>query len=256
VAHDPGHLFGGVLADQSADEVQSAIDTGQHAGGSQHAQPAETQVGALDDALAAGIADLQTDGALASGARATATVGTLFNRTGRCGAAALRHAALLAVLLLGQQVGVLVLILAEVEAQVVDDVAGVHDVRAIGHVALRGVAADDFELGHVVRVGGGGQAGEDACFAEEEGTGADAHESALAGGVLLLLLGEGFDEGEGLGLGFEDFLGLAADDDQDVDFVQAFHGVGVAHVGFDGGALGAGHVLVAAGEDGAEGFGL
>jgi hypothetical protein len=256
VAHDPGHFFGGVLADQGADEVQGAVDTGQHARGSQHAQAAEAEVGALDYALAAGVADLQADGALASGAHAATAVGTLLDRAGRCGATALRHAALLAVLLLGQQVRVLVLVLAEVEAQVVDDVAGVHDIRTIGHVALRSVAADDFELGHEVRVGGGGEAGQDAGLAEEERAGADAHEGALAGGVLLLLLGEGFDEGERLGLGLEDFLRLAADDDEDVDFVQARHGVGVAEVGFDGGALGAGHVLVVAGEDGAEGFGL
>ena len=256
MAHDPGDFLGAVLADEGADEVQSAVDAGQHAGRGQDAQPAEAEVGALEDALAAGVADLEADGALASSARAAPAVGTLLDRAGGRGAAALRHAALLAVLLLGQQVGVFVLVLAEVEAQVVDDVAGVHDVGAVGHVALGSVAADDLELGHEVRVGGGGEAGQDARLAEEERAGADAHEGALAGRVLFLLLGEGFDEGERLGLGLDDLLRLAADDNEDVYLAQAGHGVGVAEVGFDGSALGAGDILVVAGEEGAEGFGL
>jgi hypothetical protein len=255
VAHDPGDFLGAVLADESADEVQSAVDTRQHARRGQHAQASEAEVGALDDAFAAGVADLEANGALASSARAAPAVGTLFDGAGRC-RPALGHAALLTVLLLGQQVRVFVLVLAEVEAQVIDDVAGVHDVRAVGHVALGGVAADDFELGHIVRVRSGGEAGQDARLAQEERAGADAHEGALAGWVLLLLLGEGFDEGKWLGLGLDDFLRLAADDDEDIDLVQARHGVFVAEVGFDGGALGAGDVLVVAGEDGAEGFGL
>ena len=146
VAHDPGDFFGAVLADESADEVQSAVNTGQHAGGGQDAQAAEAEVGALNDALAAGVADLEADGALASSARAAPAVGTLFDGAGGRGPA-LRHAALLAVLLLGQQVRVLVLVLAEVEAQVVDDVAGVHDVGAVGHVAREhGLVAPGYRL--------------------------------------------------------------------------------------------------------------
>jgi hypothetical protein len=157
VAHNPRHLFGTVLADQRADEVQGAVDTGQHTRRSEHAQAAETQVCALEHALAASVADLQADGALAGCTSTAASIGTLFNRASRGRpAAALRHAALLAVLLLGQQVRVLVLVLAKIETQVVDNVASVHNVRTIRHVALRSIAADDLELGHEIRVGGGG----------------------------------------------------------------------------------------------------
>lgn len=255
MAHDARDLLGAVLADQSADEVQSTVDAGQDAGGGQHAQAAEAEVGALEHALAAGVADLQADGALASRGRAAPAVRALLDRAARRGAA-LGHAALLAVLLLGEQVRVLVFVLAELEAQVVDDVAGVDDVGVVGHVALGGLAADVLELGHEVRVGGGGQAGEDARLSEEERAGANAKEGALAGWVLLLQLAEGLDEGERLGFALEDFISAAADDDEDVNLGEAGVGVSIAEVGLDGGALGAGDETFLAGEDSAECLGL
>jgi len=253
VAHDASDLFGALLTDEGSDHVQGTVDAGQHARRGQDAKSTEAQLGALEHALATGVAHLQADGTLASGTRAAPTVGTLLDRARR---GTLRHAALLAVLLLGQQVRVFILILAKIEAQVIDDVTGVDDIGAVGQVTLRSVAADDLELGHVVRVRGGRKAGEHACITQDQRAGAHAEQGALAGRVFLLLLGKGFDEAHRLRLGLEHLLGAAADNDQNVDLVQAAHGVCVAEMGLDGGALGAGDVLIAASEDGAESFGF
>lgn len=257
MAHDPGDFLGAVLADKRADEVQSTVDAGEHARSGQDAQAAEAEIGALEDALAASVAHLETDRTLASSRRAASSIRAFFDWAGGSRAAAsLRHAALLAVLLFGEQVRVLVFILAQLEAEVVDDVAGVNNVGVIRHVTLRSLADDVLEFRHEVRVGGGGQAGQDARFAEEQRAGADAHQGALAGRVLLLQLGKAFDEVERLALALEDLVRATADDDQDVDLVQAVEGVGVAEVGLDGGALRASDELLLAGQDGTEGLGL
>jgi len=53
---------------------------------------------------------------------------------------------------------------------------------------------------------------------QEETAGADGEDGAFLVGVFLLEIGEGFDESEGFGFGFEDGVAAAAGDDQDVEF--------------------------------------
>lgn len=125
---------------------------------------------------------------------------------------------------LAADVRVLILI-AEVEAEVVDDVPSVFDdVGPLVGAARGGLAAEVLEPGEVVGVGGGRQPGEDALMGEEVGPGADGQEGPLAGRVLLLELGERADEAEGLRLLRYDGLCVAAEDDQDVKLGQS--GVG------------------------------
>ncbi len=114
---------------------------------------------------------------------------------------------------------------------------------------------DDLHFGHVIRMRGRRQPAQDTELGEEERARADGHQGTLTRGVLLLQLGEGLDDGEGLVLGLEHFVGTAAGDDEDVDLGQALHGLGEVDVGAEGGALGCDHVLGGACEEDAEGFG-
>jgi len=85
---------------------------------------------------------------------------------------------------------------------------------------------------------GGRQAGQNACLREEETAGADGQQCALLLWVLLLQVGEGADEAQGLGFGFEDGVDAAAGDDQDVEFGEAGVGFLEVHVCAEAGALG------------------
>ena len=83
------------------------------------------------------------------------------------------------------------------------------------------MTAEVLEGGHVVWVGGGGQAGEDSELGQEEGSGADGQEGALPSRVVLLEFGKGRDDGQGLGLGLQDGAAVTADDDEDIELVEA-----------------------------------
>lgn len=121
--------------------------------------------------------------------------------------------------LLASNVWVLVLI-TEVKAEVVDDVALVFDnVGALLKVEGSSFTAEVLKCSKVVGVGGGRQAGEDTLLGKEEGTGADGEESALTSGVLLLEFCVCADEGEGLIAILDDFCGVATKDDNNVKVV-------------------------------------
>lgn len=75
-------------------------------------------------------------------------------------------------------VGILVLV-AQVEAQVIDDVALLHDVGLLGEVAGGDGGDEVLELHDEVWVGGGAESREDAELGEEEGAGADGEHGAF-----------------------------------------------------------------------------
>ena len=129
------------------------------------------------------------------------------------------------VLGLAADVRVLVLV-SELEAQVVHHVADVfHDVSVFTPIPDDRVATEDLEGGDKVGVGGGSEATEDAQLGQEVGPGADRQQRALAAGVVLLQLRIGCDEVERLGLRVQDILGVAAEDDEDIEVVEALVGL-------------------------------
>lgn len=99
------------------------------------------------------------------------------------------------------------------------------------------------------------EAGEDAGLTEEERAGADGEYGAFFVGVFLLEVREGFDKAEGFGFGFEDRVGAAAGDHEDVEFREARIGFFEVHVCAEGGALGGDGVFFGGDEGGSEGFG-
>nr|POE87472.1 hypothetical protein CFP56_30061 [Quercus suber] len=259
MAHLPRHFVGGIVRHQSSDHVQSSINAARDAARRQDPQPAQAEVGALEDALTAGVAHLQAHRALARRAATTAVggaVGVLLNRRGRAPGGGLPTSLFLQ-LFAGQDIWVvLAFVLAQVEAQVVDHVPRLHDVGAIGQVALGDAGAEDLQFGDVVGVGGCGETREDAGFREKEGAGADAHEGTFADRVLLLQLGEGLDEGDGLSLGLQDAGHVAARNDEHVDLGEVVQSVGEAHVGRQHGALVRGYLGLRTGQQDAEGPGV
>ena len=144
---------------------------------------------------------------------------------------------------------VLVEVLAQIEARVVDHVSLLHDVGAVAQLAPGRVRAQDLQLGVVVRVRRRRQPLQDAGLREEEAARAHAQERALFGWVFLLHLGEGFDERDGFGVGGEDVGAAAAGDDEDVVVFDVLVRVRVVHVGFDDEALAGGRAGLA-GDDG------
>ena len=149
---------------------------------------------------------------------------------------------------------VLVQFVAEVEARVIHDVILLHDVRLLELAAARSLLADDLHLGVIVRMRRGGHALQHAGLGQDEGARADGHEGALFRRVGLLQGAEGFEEGHGLGFGFEHGVdAVAAGDDEDVVVVEGFVGVFVVNVGFDGEARGGGDALGGGGDGAFEG---
>ena len=99
---------------------------------------------------------------------------------------------------------------------------------------------------------------EKALFGEEEGRGVDGEEGAFTGGIGGLDFGEGFDEAQGFAVFLEHFHAfvLAAGDDQDVEFLEAFMGFFKGDVGGECDALGGEDLFGAGGEGYVEGFGF
>lgn len=137
---------------------------------------------------------------------------------------------------LAADVWVLVLV-AEVEAEVVDDVASVlYDVGTLSEVLGGSVAAKVLKLGEVVGVSGRREAREDVLLGEEQGTCAHREDSPLTSGVLLLQLREVGNETKGFELLVKNLLGVAANDDKKVKVLEAIVGFLVGKLGADDGA--------------------
>jgi hypothetical protein len=92
-------------------------------------------------------------------------------------------------------------------------------------VADDSLAAQDLERGNVIGMGGGREATENALLGQEVGPSADGEQRALAGRVALLKLRVGSDEAEGLGLLLYDLFSVAAEDDEDIEVVEALVGL-------------------------------
>lgn len=138
---------------------------------------------------------------------------------------------------LATNIWVLVLV-AEVEAEVVDYVAGVFDdVRSLLEVAGGSVAAQVLKLGHEVGVGGGGETREKTLAGEVEGTARDGQDGTLTARVLLLELGKVVDEAERLGVSLENLLGVAAEDDENVKVLEALVSLLEGDLGANNGTL-------------------
>lgn len=105
-------------------------------------------------------------------------------------------------------------------------------------------------------MGGGGEAGEDALLGKEERAGADGEKGALVGGVLLLQLGEGSDEGERLGVSLDDLVAVAADDDENVKVAEALVGLLEGDLGANGDARVGDDLGLSSGDGNLEGLGV
>jgi hypothetical protein len=139
---------------------------------------------------------------------------------------------------LAANVWILVLI-AQVKAEIVNNISSIlDDVGPLLQLSLGSVAAQDLKFGHMIRVGCGRQPGENARLGEEEGSGANGEQGPLAGGIILLNLCEGIDEGQRLGLVLQDIFAIATEDDENIKVLQALMGFFEADLGADDNTLG------------------
>lgn len=138
---------------------------------------------------------------------------------------------------LAADVGVLILV-AKIEAEVVDDVACVLDnVGTLLKVARGSITAQVLEAGHVVGVGGSRKAGEDTLLRKEEGSSANGKDGTLLGGIFLLQFGEIADESKRLVLFLKDFSAVASENDEHVELFEALVSLFVGNLRADNDAL-------------------
>lgn len=93
-------------------------------------------------------------------------------------------------------------------------------------------------------------------FSKQHGTGVDRHDGAFAVRILHLQCSEGLDELQGLALGLDDSLIVAARNNKEVNLRETLHGLIIGEVGAERGTLSGHDVLLWAREDGAECLGL
>jgi hypothetical protein len=127
---------------------------------------------------------------------------------------------------LGLHLRVIIGVLAQVEAGVVDNVTLLHDVCTLGHVSPSRVLTDGLETDIVVWVGCSGKPLEHTLLSKEQGTDVDGKDGALFAGTLLLKLDVLGEETERLRLVFEDFKdAFTTRDDDDVKVLKLIVGV-------------------------------
>lgn len=229
ILHDASDLIRGLLADHNAHQIQAGINTRCDTARSDDSQSTKSQRGSASIALTTHVALLPRITALAthrwpSGIGLAAHIWILLRVT-------------------------------QIETQVIDHVSLLDEIASLGQIALGNLAVELLELGAPVGMCGGREARKDALLCEEHAAGAHAHEGALLLGVLLLEVGEGLDEAEGLGFGFDDGFDAAARDDEDVEFGEALESTFEVEVGAEGSSLSGDGVLFLSGEDGFEGLG-
>lgn len=148
------------------------------------------------------------------------------------------------------------ILFANVEAEVINNVAGVfNDIGTLRQVSRGSVAANIFKLGQVIGMGSGRETRENVLPGEQESTGADGEECALAGWVLFLKLGPVIDQAEGFLLFVEDILGVAADDDENIKILEALVCFLERELAVDDDALLGQGLFLGAGNSHFEGFG-
>lgn len=94
-----------------------------------------------------------------------------------------------------------------------------------------------------------------AHLSQEKAASADRHERAFAVRILHLHVGEGFDELQGLGLGPDDLVGLAAGNYKHVEVGETLDGFVEGHVALEGAGFAGDDFLGVGGELDFEGFG-
>lgn len=160
--HDTSDLDSGLLRDQGADEIQGGIDASSDASSSDDAESTKTHRSTTSNRLATSIRALEGHAALSAGHVSIRTLNcqqTNRNIPGVGGAATVGP--------LAANIGVLILV-AKLESQIVDDVANaLDDVGALGQVALGSLAANILEADDGIGMGGGREARQDALLGQQ-----------------------------------------------------------------------------------------
>lgn len=229
MAHLAGDFISSVVRHQSTYHVERSVDPRRDTTGGEDTEASQTQSGTLDDAFATVVAHLETHASLAS-TRRTTTVRRLlewrWKSSGRTLAALVFFE-----LLAAQDVRVVIFVLAQLEAKIVDHVSLLNDIDTLGHLTLDSFGAENFHLGDEVWVSGGCEATQYAGFGEDERASADGHEGALAGWILHLQSSKGLDDLQWLAFGLDDGLVVAAGHDEYVNLGETLHGFFVGDVG-------------------------
>jgi hypothetical protein len=221
ILHLASSLDGRLVANQSTDKIESSIETSRNATAGDDTESTKLELSTSGIALTTSVALLERKAALASVAGTTTCV--------RVGTSA--------------DVGA-VFFFVDVEAKIVHDVALLHDVEALGHVAMGYTLVHVLHLDHVVGVGSDVQSRKDACLGHEKRSGADRHESSLSHGVLGLDIGIRLDQSHGLGSrvlakvgNAEDVVSAATGDDDNVEIGELLVSLLEGDVGLERDAL-------------------
>jgi hypothetical protein len=117
-------------------------------------------------------------------------------------------------------------VLAQVEAGVVNNVTLLHDIRTLRHVSPSRILTDGLEADIVVWVGCSGKAFKHTLLSKEQGADVDGKDSALFAGTLLLKLDILGKEAERLRLVLENLKDtLTTRDNEDVEVLKLVVGV-------------------------------
>lgn len=108
-------------------------------------------------------------------------------------------------------VWVLILV-AKIKTQVVDDVSGILDnVGSLIQLFLGSLAAEVLERDDPIGMGGSRQSGQDALLGEEQRSSANRQEGTFAGGIFLLDLAVSGNQAKGLSIGLQDGCCVSAE---------------------------------------------
>lgn len=232
VAHLSLDLLSGLITNHNAHEVKAGIHAARHTATGNDPQATQPQTCTPRITLASRIALLPSIAALPLHRRPHIRLSTHIRRNLDLGLRTI-----------------------QIKAQIIDDVALLDDVGAVGQVPGGSRLADGLHLGEVVRMSGGTQAGQDALIAQEERRRADGQKRAFLLRVLLLQVREGLDDAQGFGLGLQNRIRAAAGNDEDVEFREPAVRFFEVDVCAEGGALFGGGVFGEGAKGCAEGFG-
>jgi hypothetical protein len=209
------------VANQSTDKIEGSIETSRNATAGDDAESTKLELSTSGVALTTSVALLERKAALTGIASATTRVGV--GTSANVGA---------------------VFFFVDVEAKIVHDVTLLHDVEALGHVAMGYTLVHVLHLNHVVGVGSDVQSRKDASLGHEKRSGTDRHEGSLSHGVLGLDIGIRLDQSHGLGSRIlakvgnaEDVVSAATRDDDNVVVGEFLVGLLEGHVGLERDAL-------------------
>lgn len=129
---------------------------------------------------------------------------------------------------------ILIRVLAQIESQIIHDVAFLNNIWSLRQIPLSGLATNVFEFREIVWMRGSREAGEHTELPKEEGGGADREDCAFAGGVFLLDFGEVLQNIQRLGLLFDNRLEIASWDNQNIKLRKLWLDLNVSCVSLEG----------------------